>query len=215
MPRQSSVLPTKPQKGQFGGVIYTTASFQILKKIGQGASGIVYWVIDKATGQHLVLKKIPKVRATKQEIEKEVKILEALQAYCHKYILCYTDYFEDGTSYYLVTEHLDGYIPLNQLPPGIDNQRLIDIICNLVRGLQEMHQLKIAHRDIKPDNILVDASETGTSIKYIDFGVSCQGDECSTETVSGTPSYIAPELITDTHILNITLRILKKRITGL
>ena len=63
----------------------------------------------------------------------------------------------------------------------------------IVRGLNHIHQEGIAHRDIKPDNILISTEDNSLKVKIIDFGFSTafsKGDlEC------GTPNFMAPELL--------------------
>jgi len=66
---------------------------------------------------------------------------------------------------------------------------------NIIQGLKLLHRNGIAHRDIKPDNIMVDP--TSLDIKYIDFGLACRMESCYSTMVGGTPFYMAPELFLD------------------
>src|SRR5262249_36785304 len=68
---------------------------------------------------------------------------------------------------------------------------LVDIICQVCRGLQVAHDRQIFHRDLKPSNIFVDQNDSAT---IIDFGVAHLGDSQNTG-FRGTPQYTAPELV--------------------
>jgi serine/threonine protein kinase len=74
-----------------------------------------------------------------------------------------------------------------------DVQSLIMVIENIKHGLLTIHQLGIAHRDIKPDNIMI--NPTTFDIKYIDFGLSCQLKGCFLIEGGGTRLYTAPETL--------------------
>lgn len=72
----------------------------------------------------------------------------------------------------------------------------------IVEGVNYLHQQQVAHRDLKPDNILIEEKFNGTffpdfQVKLIDFGfsVSLQGQK-KLKTFCGTPSYMSPEIVT-------------------
>ena len=77
----------------------------------------------------------------------------------------------------------------------------ITIMKNCINGLRVLHSLNVVHRDIKPDNILVELDEKRIRVlntRFIDYGVSCiKGDnkECLDD-FSGTPSYMDPNIVT-------------------
>lgn len=175
---------------------YTVDSFKTLKILGEGAFGQVYSARNKKTGKTLVIKKIPKAKTKRELVDREINVLNYLKPYCHQYILCYEDSFEDEDNTYLITEYLGDFVPLTNLIEKVNKTlsatRLLKIVANLILGLRSIHKLKVAHRDIKPDNILV--STTGSEIKYIDFGLACFQEGCSLKSISGTPVYMAPEL---------------------
>ncbi len=77
-------------------------------------------------------------------------------------------------------------------------QMAAEIVAQVCSALEAAHKKNIVHRDIKPDNIVVDATPTGTSVKVLDFGIAWMRDAATadlTETgnVVGTPHYMSPE----------------------
>lgn len=179
------------QTGQF----YSISDFEVIKKLGQGAFGETFAVRNKRDGTTVVIKRLLKNKITRQEVESEVNILSKLSTVCRSYILCYKGFFEDEQYYYIMTEFLGDYITLDDF---IEQRRATyenvnEITRNLLLGLQEMHQMGVAHRDIKPQNILINPQTN--QIKYIDFGLSCDQESCPFKTLAGTPMYIAPEVL--------------------
>ncbi len=176
----------------------TLDNFILGKLLGSGSYGAVYEVTDRNTGKSYALKKISKGEADEltqiEEIQSEILLLCQLHSHCQPYLLCYEGYFEDTHNIYILTESLKNYQPLTDL---IDPEKLghqaepsMELIINLVEGLTLLHAQGIAHRDIKPDNILTQ----GDHIKYIDFGLSCgHANECE-DGFKGTPNYFAPEM---------------------
>jgi serine/threonine protein kinase len=170
----------------------TLDNFTLGPLLGKGTYGKVYKVTDNETGQSYALKKISKDGTDEDAIQSEIILLCRLHPHCQPYLLCYEGYFEDATDIYVLTENLEDYQSLSHLIDidaiGKQKEPPMDLIINLVEGLSSLHGQGIAHRDIKPDNILTKADH----IKYIDFGLSCS-EECE-ESIKGTPNYFAPEM---------------------
>jgi len=183
------------------------ANYQVIRKFGAGNFGEVYQVKDIRNGSTLVLKRIPKNKVNPEDIKNEVTILQHLQGHCQLYILCYIGFFEDDIYYYILTEYLGNYLTLDVvLEKRIKIFNLPKLISNLKEGLTQIHDQNIAHSDIKPANIMIDPNTL--NIKYIDFGLSCIGFNCNTDKASGSPIYMAPEILY--RIIPYNLEILKK-----
>lgn len=167
--------------------------------LGQGAFGQVYLAEDKVSGDQVVVKKIPTGSVeTLKAVRREAEILKHLKPACEPYLLCYEGLIEEKGYAYLVTKLEPDMITLDdalyRTPGWIQNELQIgEVVANLLAGVKIMHAKGVAHRDIKPANILV--SRSGDSkVKFIDFGLSCLFRGCLTDVISGTPSYLAPEL---------------------
>jgi eukaryotic-like serine/threonine-protein kinase len=108
---------------------------------------------------------------------------------------------EDGTPY-LVTELLKGYplsVVMNHGP--IPVERAVPMLSSLLDALAAAHQVGVVHRDLKPDNVFVDAVES-TSVRLLDFGISRAVDaaggsarKTKTGMLLGTPGYMSPEQV--------------------
>ncbi|MGE5184627.1 MAG: serine/threonine protein kinase [Acidobacteriota bacterium] len=106
----------------------------------------------------------------------------------------------DGTPV-MVMEYLEGH-DLNQIlrhhGPQMP-QAVVDLMLQACEGISEAHALGIIHRDIKPSNFFITRRPDGSNLlKILDFGISKAGGDglselTGTQTVVGTPTYMAPE----------------------
>uniref|UniRef100_A0A6C0AFC6 Protein kinase domain-containing protein n=1 Tax=viral metagenome TaxID=1070528 RepID=A0A6C0AFC6_9ZZZZ len=162
--------------------------------LGQGAFGTAYKAYDSANKKYVVIKK----QLDDFMSNNESRNTEYLKNNCNKYFACFLEDFIktiDHKRYlYIVTEYLEGYVPLSTIIEELfvgDEQKnkFKTITRNICKGLKLMHSLKLAHLDLKPDNILI--NPINNEIKFIDFGTSCIKEECS-DILGYTPSYVDP-----------------------
>ena len=163
--------------------------FEIEKRIGKGSFGKVYLAHQILTGCKVALKVISKKSLKKknaeQRIQKEISILKKIPP--HPNIIRLFEIFQDSDYYYLVFE----YAPLGDLVSYFfkedlfPEEKLRDFYKKFLCGLGHIHNAGIIHRDIKPDNILMDANY---SPKIADFGISNIYDKDEViEDTGGTP----------------------------
>ncbi|MBK7637411.1 MAG: protein kinase [Saprospiraceae bacterium] len=113
-----------------------------------------------------------------------------------KFSLC-CRFFRANTSYYKITEKIDiASLSTNDISK-LSLDKILIIMKTVTHSLKILHELKIVHGDLKPDNILIKQTTTGGyTTKLIDFDnsyFSCEPPE-NTEEVVGTPEYYSPEL---------------------
>ena len=119
---------------------------------------------------------------------------------------------------YLVTEYVDG-LPLDEAAKAYDVDEIVDSLTQILEALVYAHGEGIIHRDIKPQNALVDNSGR---VKLTDFGVAYRAGDTRLTRVGfavGTPGYIAPEILdgadptalTDIYAVGATARTLLAR----
>jgi serine/threonine protein kinase len=182
--------------------------YQLERHLGHGKSGEVWRARDKSTNNYVVIKapKDPSENESRKSIENEAVKLAQMEGFCGTYIMCSGDSFGIGPVTYLVLEDLSDYHLLSAIVEKQDAlpspSQLAILVSNLMNGLEELHEHKMAHRDIKPKNILYHPTEF--HIKFIDFGnacfqdLKCQDCNCNdqlTTTTRFTPGeFCAPEL---------------------
>ena len=116
----------------------------------------------------------------------------------HENIVKLHEVYETETSIYLVLDLLEGG-ELFQRIPFMNNYEDTDIktlMKNLLNALAHMHEKGVMHRDIKPDNILLESAKNDYDIRIADFGLATIiNDSEILYKRCGTPGFIAPEVI--------------------
>jgi len=165
--------------------------------LGRGGCSVVRRCIEKETGKEFAAKiidlsdssDVTVVEATNREIE----ILRMVAG--HPYIIEMHDVFESSTFIFLVFElckngelfdYLTSVVTLSEKRTKIIMHQLLD-------ALKHVHSKDIVHRDLKPENILLDDNY---NVKLTDFGFAkvLRNGQTITD-VSGTPNYMAPEVL--------------------
>lgn len=188
---------------------YQPSDFTVEKRLGAGNFGEVYLVKNNVSQSTVVVKRIKKQGANEPDVENEVKILSLLKEVCGAYILCYIDYVTDDNYYYILTEFLGDFMTLSDfIATQIYTYDDIKVIVkNLIAGLREIHSQNVAHRDVKPENIMIKKDnevEGQFDIKYIDFGLACHDETCDTDRMTGSLVYLAPEILYPKRVPNQT-----------
>ncbi|XP_015163564.1 phosphoenolpyruvate carboxylase kinase 2 isoform X1 [Solanum tuberosum] len=175
-----------------------TDELQMNEQIGQGRFGTVYRCFSKSTDQFFACKTIQKnllIDSTdRQCLDKEPKILQLLTGKSN--ILQMYKVYEDENYVHIVTELCSGGDLYKRVSNGPLSEKSASLILiRLVSAIGHCHKLGVAHRDIKPDNVLFDSQD---DLKLADFGsaewfMGCDGKMM--EGVVGTPYYVAPEVL--------------------
>jgi serine/threonine protein kinase len=195
-------------KKLFGGrsrsklpIIDVRKRFDLIGRTGQGSMSKVWRARDKSLGRVVCVKILDKVKTARFEARfvginkpKEGAICMALR---HKNVV---QTFEYGMTtegeYYLVMELIDG-LGLNYLietkSPQMEGNR-VNYLSQMAEGIEYLHKEGYLHRDICPRNVMV--TREG-AVKLIDFGltVPLRPEFCKPGNRTGTPNYLAPELI--------------------
>ena len=115
--------------------------------------------------------------------------------------------FEDQIGYYIVTEVIEGGELFDQIVKGNFSEYEAAKLCRtILKCLNVCHLNNIVHRDLKPENIMLEKNKGYDQIKLIDFGTSVQ--VVLNEAISGkigTPSYVAPEVLSGTYTSKVDL----------
>ncbi|KAF9259010.1 Pkinase-domain-containing protein [Marasmius fiardii PR-910] len=165
-----------------------------IKKVGQGASGHVYVAKTLATGKKVAIKEMDLTHQPRKElIVNEILVMKESQ---HPNIVNFLEsYLVKSNELWVVMEYMEG----GALTDIIENNTLeedqISSIClETCKGLGHLHSQSIIHRDIKSDNVLLDA---GGRVKITDFGFCAKltDQKSKRATMVGTPYWMAPEVV--------------------
>jgi serine/threonine protein kinase len=192
------------QAEPFGGVEIpvlksstTFGRYQIVRMLGRGAMGAVYLAYDCELHRHVALK-TPFVGTSTETIQRFYREARAAAQLRSPYLCPIYDVGKVGDVHYLSMAFIDG-VPLSKAMAERRLKTLSDIIAivsKIARGLQKAHDLGILHRDLKPDNIMIDPD--GDPI-VLDFGLARRVNEEVQVTMSGvivgTPSFMSPEQV--------------------
>ncbi|CAK6957661.1 death-associated protein kinase 3 [Scomber scombrus] len=177
--------------------------YEMGEELGSGQFAIVRKCKEKSTSIEYAAKFIKKRRlsssrrgVSREEIEREVNILREIQ---HSNIITLHDIFENKTDVILILELVSGGELFDFLAEkeSLTEEEATQFLKQILDGVQYLHSKRIAHFDLKPENImLLDKNVPNPRIKLIDFGIAHQikaGNEF--KNIFGTPEFVAPEIV--------------------
>ena len=136
-----------------------------------------------------------KLKIIDKKSEKSIKYERELLSHLkHPFIINMYYAFQDNKNLYLVMDFLSGgdlryHICKNR---KFTEEQTKFFLCNIILGLEYIHNKRVIHRDIKPENLILD--ENGY-IRITDFGISKIFSNSNYKETSGTPGYMSPEVI--------------------
>jgi len=185
-------MPTMPPAGK-SPVPTRIGPYEIERMLGQGGMGAVYLALHPELRRHVALKLLPH-DADAEEVERFKREARAAARLRHKGIVPVHDVGEDGGRHYFTMDYLTGGALHDLLKKGrLPVRRCFEIMRRIVEALDYAHRQGVTHRDLKPQNIMLD--EAGEPL-ISDFGLARLSDDVSLSRsgqMFGTPSYMAPE----------------------
>ena len=180
------------------------SDFEIIQILGKGCFGEVSLVVSKKTKKGYAMKKMKVNNNSKDEdIKREIKLLQTLN---HKYVVKYFTSFCENGFWHIIIQYINGKNFQVIADKNVENEinleekKIWKYLIQCLNGLLYLHNEKhIIHRDIKPDNIILDEAD---NIKISDFGISSLEGISIEETlinsknkVLGPINFLAPEII--------------------
>ncbi|XP_030477281.2 CBL-interacting serine/threonine-protein kinase 4-like [Syzygium oleosum] len=193
------LLPGGGKLGRQDSGAALLGKYQMGQLLGRGSFAKVYRASSLADGSPVAIKIIDKTKpvtsAMEPQILREVAAMRRLQ--CHPNILKIHEVMATRTKIYLVIELAGGGELFSKI---VRRGRLTEPAARryfqqLVSALRFCHQSGVVHRDIKPQNLLLDAAG---ALKVSDFGLSALPEQLRDgllHTACGTPAYTAPEVV--------------------
>ena len=170
-------------------------NFKFLYVIGKGGFGRVWKIQSKKSKNVYALKEMSKLKIIDKKSEKSINSeREFLSKLNHPFIVNMHYAFQDKENLYLVMDMLSG----GDLRYHISRYRKFSeeqtrfFISNMIYALKYIHENNVIHRDIKPENLVLD--ENGY-VRITDFGIAKENMPDNSSETSGTPGYMAPEVM--------------------
>jgi serine/threonine-protein kinase len=170
--------------------------YRLEAKLGSGGMSTVYLARDTTLDRPVAIKVMHREMSEQaDQLERFRQEARAVAKLSHPNVVAVIDAGEDGGHPYIVFEYVEGETlkqRINRIG-ALDAQEALAYAIEIARGLTVAHARRLVHRDIKPQNVLIDSEGRA---KLTDFGISRQLEQdgmTATGRVLGTTDYVAPE----------------------
>jgi serine/threonine protein kinase len=170
--------------------------YQIIEELGRGGMGRVYKALDVEIDEKIAIKVLnPEISLDAKTIERFRNELKLARKIRHKNVCQMYDLVKASGMYFITMEYVSGEdlkSTVNRLGQLSEGKSLL-IAKQICKGLAEAHSRGIVHRDMKPQNVMIDRAG---DVRIMDFGIArSQMSAGLTETgaMIGTPEYMSPE----------------------
>jgi len=172
--------------------------YQIIEELGKGGMGKVYKALDKEVEERVAVKLIkPEIAAEEKTILRFRNELKIARKISHKNVCRMFDLGREGDTHYITMEYVSGEdlkSSLRRMGP-LSVGKAVWIAKQVCEGLAEAHRLGVVHRDLKPQNIMIDREGNA---RIMDFGIarSLKATGLTEDGgVIGTPEHMSPEQV--------------------
>jgi len=170
--------------------------FEIIEEVGRGGMGTVYKAFDTKIREVVALKILkPDIATDPDFIERFQNEMKLARKVAHRHVCRMYDLNEEGLTFYLSMEYVQGedLKSFVRRSGHLTEAKALVLGRQIAEGLAEAHRLGVIHRDLKPQNIMIDRDGNA---KIMDFGIarSLHGRGITaTGVIIGTPEYMSPE----------------------
>ncbi len=170
--------------------------YRLESKLGSGGMSTVYLAVDETLGRKVAVKVLHQEISDQQDqLERFRRESRAVAQLSHPNLVGVIDAGEDGGRPYIVFEYVPGQTLKQKISAegGLPLDEATAYAIEIGRGLQAAHQARLIHRDVKPQNVLIDAEGRA---KITDFGIALSLEShglTATGRVLGTTDYVSPE----------------------
>jgi tetratricopeptide (TPR) repeat protein len=172
--------------------------YTVLKLLGRGGMGAVYLVHDKELDRDVALKVIrPDIAEDGNTLERFKREIQLSSVVTHKNVLRVFDLGEGAGIKFVTMQFVDGedLAAVIKRVGRLPNEQIVSVFRQVCLGLEAAHEQGVVHRDLKPQNIMLDRSG---NVYLTDFGLAkALGASAMTESgaLLGTPFYMSPEQV--------------------
>ena len=188
-------MNSRPTSSQMIGTVLS-GRYKLEAKLGSGGMSTVYLAKDGTLDRDVAVKVMHREMSEQpDQLERFRQEARAVAKLSHPNVVAVIDAGEDGGHPYIVFEYVEGETLKQRIARigALDAQEALAYAIEIARGLTVAHARNMVHRDIKPQNVLIDAEGRA---KLTDFGISRQLEQdgmTATGRVLGTTDYVAPE----------------------
>ena len=165
------------------------------QRLSSNESSEFFLAVDRENGQRRAVKIACASQCGARRLENEIYILQRIQ---HPNLVKLLRVYVENMFWYVVLEYVDGRNLCDDVVAcgPCSEAQFLAIGHQLHCALDYLHACRLAHRDIKPDNVILEGdSRLTASVKLCDFGWTTRASLCSgCVTLCGTPDYMAPEI---------------------
>lgn len=164
-------------------------------ELGRGRFSVVKRCDQRGSKRTLAVKFVNKKLMKRDQVTHEFSILQRLQ---HPHLVRLLDTFETSSSYALVLEMSDQGRLLDYIVSwgNLTEEKVAFYLRDILEALQYLHNCRIVHLDLKPENLVVDQSPSQPMVKLTDFGDAVQLNSTPyVHLLLGSPEFAAPELV--------------------
>jgi CheY-like chemotaxis protein len=179
--------------------------YEIVEVIGSGGMGVVYRARDRELGEEVAVKMVRRelLSGSEQVIDAFKSEIRLARRISHRNVVRTHDLGESDGVHFVTMEYVRGITVRELLTTrgklGVSST--LAVARQLVEALAVAHAAGVIHRDVKPENVLLDADGV---LKVMDFGIARLAERNTSLTQSGlvvgTPAYMAPEQLTGEEI---------------
>jgi serine/threonine-protein kinase len=188
-------MNSRPTSSQMIGTVLS-GRYKLEAKLGSGGMSTVYLANDGTLDRAVAVKVMHREMSEQpDQLERFRQEARAVAKLSHPNVVAVIDAGEDSGHPYIVFEYVEGETLKQRIARvgALDTQEALAYAIEIARGLTVAHGRNMVHRDIKPQNVLIDAEGRA---KLTDFGISRQLEQdgmTATGRVLGTTDYVAPE----------------------
>ncbi len=192
----SSAPPPPPERGATEPRL--PARFALQGKLGHGGMASVFLALDTVAGTQVAIKMLhPHLQGDEMVVGRFRREIVAARRITHENVIAIHDLIVSDDTACLVMEYHPGsdLKRLIRRDGAASNERILKLGAQILAGVEAAHAAGVVHRDLKPQNVLVDEHDR---VKLTDFGLARVDDlvGLTTHTMTlGTPEYMAPELL--------------------
>ena len=172
--------------------------YEVIEELGKGGMGRVYKVYDTRIKEKVALKLLkPEIASDAETVERFRNEIKLARQISHRHVCRMFDIGEEGLSTFITMELVGGedLKSFVRRSGHLTEAKAAAIGRQIAQGLAEAHRVGVVHRDLKPQNIMIDREG---NVRIMDFGIALSRRTrglTGTGVVIGTPEYMSPEQV--------------------